>query len=515
MRRSAAAVLLAVSRLVCGAAAQEGAPPLVAAAAAGKTGEVSRLLDQGESVDAVDKAGATPLIAAAMRGHAGVVRLLLERGAKVDQPGENGTALAEAAYANHFDVADLLLARGADVNARNAQGSTPLILAAYPGEVSAVRYLLAHGANPAFKDRRGRTALELAREGEGLLSRHMTPLRVRGLWGWAPITPQVNRAKVEDYRTIAALLGAPDSGGSPAPRPAGPPPGPAMSKSELEEIVKRAAEQGAKDAQAKPAPAEIQSDVDKPSYRKAERPDDFALVVGVETYANAFPEAQFADRDAAAVREHLVALGFPARNIRLLTDGRASRSALEAYLEDWLPRSVKADSRVFFYFAGHGTPDPATGRAYLVLADGDLNYLARTGFPLQRLYADLLALKARRVLVALDSCFSGAGGRSVLAEGERPLVTRINGMLPSKAELSVFAAASPSEITSTLPDQGHGVFTYYFLKGLSGAAKDSRGAVTPAGLYEYLKPKVQDAASRQNRDQTPIFEGAAGESGWF
>ena len=518
-----ASLLLALASFAP-AAAQEGDASLVAEAREGRADKVAQLLARGADVDASDKAGTTPLIEAATRGYADVVRLLLERGAKVDHPGENGTAFAEAVYSNHFDVADLLLARGADVNARNAQGSTPLFLAAYPGEVSAVRYLLAHGADITAQDARGRTALELAREGEGLLTRHLQPLRIRGLWGWQPIVgPQINRIRLDDYRRVEALVSAHDAGGRGSgglfdgltaailrPLPPGPPPGPALSKEELARIVKQAAEQGAKDAQQKSAPAEIVSDVDKPSFRKDERPEDFALVVGVEKYASDLPEARFADRDAAAVRENLIALGFPARNVKLLKDGRASRSTLEAYLEDWLPRNVNAGSRVFFYFAGHGSPDPATSEGYLVLADSDPNFLARTAFPLKRLYADLRALKARRVMVALDSCFSGAGGRSVLADGERPLVTVVNAV-PVHAKLSVFSAASASEVTSTLPEQGHGLFTYYFLKGLSGAAQDSRGAVTPGGLYEYLKPKVQDAASRQNRDQTPLFTGDAAE----
>jgi hypothetical protein len=42
---------------------------------------------------------------------------------------------------------------------------------------------------------------------------------------------------------------------------------------------------------------------------------------------------------------------------------------------------------------------------------------------------------------------------------------------------------------------------------LSGAAKNASGAVTLKGLFEYVKPLVQDAARRQNRDQTPVLYG--------
>jgi hypothetical protein len=254
-----------------------------------------------------------------------------------------------------------------------------------------------------------------------------------------------------------------------------------------------------------PAPALV-SDVDRPSYRLAERPDDFAVVVGIGKYSD-LPEAQFAERDAEAVKEHLLAEGFPSRNVVFLTGEKAGFKGIEKFVETWLPHNVDADSRVFFYFSGHGAPDPKSGQAYLLPYDGDPSFLENTGYPVQRLYAKLGALKAKEVIVALDSCFSGAGGRSVLAKGARPLVTKVEAAAAPR-NMTVFAAAEGDQITSTLEDQGHGAFTYYFLKGLSGAAKGASGRVTARSLYDYLKPKVQDAARRQNRDQEPVLSGS-------
>ena len=266
-------------------------------------------------------------------------------------------------------------------------------------------------------------------------------------------------------------------------------------------------------AAAAPAPAPASAaaalpGVDAPSRRMPERPNDFALVVGVEKYAEGLPDAQFAESDARAVREHLLALGVPERNMKFLVGQRALLSALSAYLEEWLPRNVKEDSRVYVYFSGHGAPDPASGQAFLVPWDGSPSFLNKTAYPLQKLYAGLGALKARQVLVALASCFSGAGGRSVLAEGARPLVAKVDVSLAAGGKVTVFAAASGSEVTATLKESGHGLFTYYFLRGLGGEAADVTGAVGVRALYDYLKPKVQDAASRQNRDQTPVLMGA-------
>jgi hypothetical protein len=115
-------------------------------------------------------------------------------------------------------------------------------------------------------------------------------------------------------------------------------------------------------------------------------------------------------------------------------------------------------------------------------------------------------LGARRVIVALDSCFSGAGGRSVLAKGVRPLVSKIDSIQPAGSVVAL-TAASGGEISGTFDEQSHGLFTYYLLKGLN------EGDTTLGALHGYLKSQVADEARRHNRDQTPQLIGAgAGET---
>ena len=256
-----------------------------------------------------------------------------------------------------------------------------------------------------------------------------------------------------------------------------------------------------------PATAALHSDVDKPGYAMPENANDFAVVIGVEKYES-LPAAEFAGRDAEAVRAHLTALGYPTRNIYFLSGPQATRAKFAQSLNTWLPNRVDANSTVFFYYSGHGAPDPKTGQAYLVPVDGDAEDLDSTAYPIKQLYAKLGDLKARHVVVALDSCFSGAGGRSVIAKGTRPLVGSIDlGGVPDN--VIALTASNKSEVSGTLEDQGHGAFTYYMLKGLEGAAKNGSGHVTVQSLYGYLAPKVQDAARLHNRDQTPQLLPAA------
>ncbi len=244
------------------------------------------------------------------------------------------------------------------------------------------------------------------------------------------------------------------------------------------------------------------SDVGVPRYSLAEREHDLAVVVGIETYSD-LPRAPYAERDAVAFAAHARALGVPARNIVLLTGSKAGRASIEKYVEQWLPRMVNRDSKVYFYFSGHGAPDVKTGQAYLVPWDGDPNFLETTAFPVKRLYQRLQALKTKQVLVAMDACFSGAGGRSVLASGARPLVTSVDTGGITGGAMTVLTASAANEISGSLDDKEHGAFTYFLLKGLNGESND----FSAAGLLRYLTPRVQDESRRLNREQTPQLLG--------
>lgn len=271
----------------------------------------------------------------------------------------------------------------------------------------------------------------------------------------------------------------------------------AISKAELERMVKSAVTSA-------PAPAASGRERQAPNFSSSPRLNDLAVIVGVETYSDIATKAPYAERDAEAVKGFVKALGVPERNIVLLTGSKAVRSGLVKTVEGWLPRLAKPDSRVYFYFSGHGAPDVKTGQAFLVPWDGDPNFLDATAYPVARLYEKLAELPAKQVLVALDSCFSGAGGRSVLASGARPLVGKIDGgAVPAK--LTVLSASAADEISGSLEAQGHGAFTYFLLEGLNA------GQRTPRALLGYLTPKVQDEARRLNRDQTPQLRG---DGGW-
>ncbi len=429
-----------------------------------------------------------------------------------------GTPLHRAALSGDIAAARAILAQSGDTSYAASEVLCPAV---QWGRLEMVRFLLDSGADPNYERPRSLTPLQwaaitaywIAATGHGYMDatplEHGKSLDIINLLleKGADADQAIEALKTgpqnssKDYLHAGEMLERIVNKRRAAAQPVAVG---GISKDDIKTIV-QAAVAGAALAQAKTtnealAPA---SDIDVPAYKLAERPADFAVVVGVGKYSDV-PEAQFAERDAQTVRDHLLALGFPSRNVVHLSGEKAGYKGIEKFVETWLPRNVDERGQVVFYFSGHGALDAQSGQAYLLPYDGDPNFLENTGYPIRRLYEKLAALKAREIIVAMDACFSGAGGRSVLAKGARPLVMKVNtAAVPEK--LTVFAAASGDQITSTLEDQGHGIFTYYFLKGLSGGAKDGSGRITAKGLYNYLKPKVQDAARRQNRDQEPVL----------
>ena len=260
-----------------------------------------------------------------------------------------------------------------------------------------------------------------------------------------------------------------------------------------------------------PRLAEAPIDVDSiPRNGAKVDPDAYAIVIGVEKYQqDGIPPVDYAAHDAQTMYSYLTgAMGFDAKNIVLLTDAQATKTSLEKNLK-WLSNRVGAKSRVFVYYAGHGSPNPETGQGYLMPYEADPSYLEETAFPVAKLYASLGKLPTQDVTVVLDACFSGQGGRSLIAKGTRPLVS----VVQAKAEPNtiVLAAAGANQVSASFPEARHGLLTYYLLAGLQGEADAKRdGKITADELIAYVRPAVERAAKLQNVEQTPSLVSPSG-----
>lgn len=265
-------------------------------------------------------------------------------------------------------------------------------------------------------------------------------------------------------------------------------------------------------SRAAPQPlALVASAPDGPVASRTDGSNAWAVVVGIENYREALPRATSAEADALAFAEVVkTTLGVPASHVKVLVNERAGKGDLSSVLEEWLPRNaVTPGGTVYFFFSGHGAPDPQTGQTYLVPYDADPAYLKTRGLALADLYAALGALKGQRVYAFLDACFSGGGEKSVLAAGARPLVA----LRPARVEGEVMAltASGAQETTGPSVDGRHGLFTGYLLSALRGAAdRDGDHQVTLAETAALVAAKVSEDARLQNREQHPTLSAPPG-----
>jgi len=237
-------------------------------------------------------------------------------------------------------------------------------------------------------------------------------------------------------------------------------------------------------------------------------PRSYALVVGIAAYKNleAKDQLQFAERDAEAIYSILISPeggNFHAENVHRLVGARATLADLHKELEEWLPSVAGPDDRVLIYFAGHGFV--YGGKAYLAPYDIDPKNIAGSGYPMDALGSVIGSrIKAKWKVLLTDACHSGAITPSGTPESDRAAVSR--SLLDLNRSLFSLTASRDRERSYESADWGggHGIFTYYVVKGLEGAADTSGdGIVTADELAEYVHRNVREAT---NANQNPTSE---------
>jgi uncharacterized protein len=137
-----------------------GAMPLARAARGGHVALVESLLADGAAIDARDLKGATALYGAVESEHPSTVAALLNHGADPNLSARSEVSpLAAAAFRGNDRIVELLLARGAKADPVDGTGKAPIIYASARGFILIVQRLLDAGVDPQARYGNDLTAL--------------------------------------------------------------------------------------------------------------------------------------------------------------------------------------------------------------------------------------------------------------------------------------------------------------------------------------------------------------------
>lgn len=261
--------------------------------------------------------------------------------------------------------------------------------------------------------------------------------------------------------------------------------------------------------------------------------NQWALLIGVNDYPGEIQDLRFARDDARALKDLLVSsAGFKAERVRLLTDDsvgaeRATKQNILAALSS-LATTVQPNDQIIVFLAGHGVvrgigPD---AKSYFLPVDvnaQDSTTLEQTGLDMEDLGRRLSALPASQFTIFVDACredpFPGRGLKGntmtdVMARGLRIVKRSTTAVSNARVEAPtsvIFYACRIGERAYENPQLGHGVFTYYILRGLKELAARPDGRVEAGLLAGYLRDNVRKWAlemastTKLPAEQTPTM----------
>lgn len=232
-----------------------------------------------------------------------------------------------------------------------------------------------------------------------------------------------------------------------------------------------------------------------------QRKKRFAVLVAIEDYGWFPGPLKYCLEDLQDMKDVLVRnCGFDPANIFELKDAAATVANLNDLISNRLDPLEGPDDTVALFFSGHGWPDIFWSGEGLFLYDGIM-------FDWQ-LDALLSKLETRKLVVLLDSCFSGgfaggsaatgargsSGSRAPSARGS--LVQRLSG-----SGRVVIAACEAGEQSDEYANLQNGLFTYYLCNALKSRAADTDrdGRVDTNEAYKYLYPRVLKYSENANR----------------
>lgn len=251
---------------------------------------------------------------------------------------------------------------------------------------------------------------------------------------------------------------------------------------------------------AQPAPARS-AEVSKAAQEQ--RPQVWALAVGVANYDPLVMQPlTFTARDAERIYDFWRSPNGGALDpvhTKILTNTEATYANVKKAMKELFAKAGPKDM-IIFYFSGHGLE----GSFLPVDYDGTNNEFAHT-----EIGEIMQSSKAAYKVCIADACHSGGMWASKGSASDMITIDNFYNALKQSNPGTAFLMSSRKNEQS-LESRGlrGGLFSYYVLKGLGGAADmDNNAIITITELYGFVSSKVSEHLKNTHLKQTPLLLG--------
>lgn len=218
-----------------------------------------------------------------------------------------------------------------------------------------------------------------------------------------------------------------------------------------------------------------------PPGEARKKPNFFGIVVAIEQYEDNTTPLTYSIDDAAAIKKAFQQKGeglYSHIDIRELYNENARAGEIKSAI-NYIKDNAQPGDVVVFYFSGHGYTilDQKSGNKMYFYRPFDLpnaqtesfGVVRRVAITAEYLNSAFAEIKARKVLLVLDTCHSGAA----LTAMDRSATTSDQIQLQKFANASgrfIFTSAAGSEVARESEELKHGLFTWVFINALQGYA---------------------------------------------
>jgi hypothetical protein len=228
------------------------------------------------------------------------------------------------------------------------------------------------------------------------------------------------------------------------------------------------------------------------------------FIVGIEHYSET-DNIKYSKRSAKIFKQVAKkVLGVSERHCYTLLDSKATGTNIKNKLRLMLSEVKKGDT-IYFYYNGHGIPDPKKdGEPYMLPSDGIPDFIvSEKDFALKNIYKKLSNSKASKVVAFVDSCFSGAtDGVSIIkgVAGSRLVPKKV---VFDKSKMVVLTAGQKKQYSNMYKEKGHRMFSYFVMKSLLGGKKDVNM------IFKEVSYKVSEKSNELGvlKKQEPTIDG--------